>query len=65
MLILGTRLQLGRNASLSPFDKVAISPKRAFGLQSAGMMQSVQNDAEDILSLMARYRVSRNQLRRN
>jgi hypothetical protein len=34
-----TQFQLGRNALLSLFNKVAISPERAFRLQSAGMMQ--------------------------
>jgi hypothetical protein len=36
-----TQFQLGSNALLSPINKIAISPERAFRLQSAGMMQGV------------------------
>jgi hypothetical protein len=36
-----TRFQLGHNALLSLFNKVAISPERAFRLQSAGMTQGL------------------------
>jgi hypothetical protein len=39
MAISGTRLQLGRNASLGPLDKVPVSPKGTLRLQSTGMMQ--------------------------
>jgi hypothetical protein len=36
-----TQFQLRSNAMLGPINKVAISPERAFRLQSAGMMQGV------------------------
>jgi hypothetical protein len=47
--ISATPSHLDRNAVPSLIDKIAILPERALRLQSAEMMQSVQNDSEDAL----------------
>jgi hypothetical protein len=51
--IFGTPSHLNSNAVLSLTDKIAISPERALRLQSAGMIQSVQNDSEDAIPATA------------
>jgi hypothetical protein len=51
-----TQFQPSSNAVLSLINKVAVLPERAFRLQSAGMMQGVQNETEDTLFVPARAR---------